>query len=123
MKKTFYTLVIIFIAINVNAQLANTKWKTTIQTDQATDVVFNFSTDTLDVTNAGDNSDIEAMNYTLQDTVLTLRKLYGQSECDTSAVGTYSYKINGNELWIKLISDNCDDRSNVIKDIKLNKIE
>lgn len=123
MKNIIYTLIVIFITINVNAQLANTKWKTTIQIDQATDVIFNFSADTLDVTNAGDNSDIEAMNYTLQDTVLTLHKLYGQSECDTSAVGTYSYKINGNELWLKLISDNCDDRSNVIKDIKLNKIE
>jgi hypothetical protein len=123
MKKVIYTLVIIFIAINVNAQLANTKWKTTLQTDEAIDVIFNFGADTLDVTNAGDNSDIEAMNYALQDTVLTLRKLYGESQCDTSAVGTYSYKINGNELWLKLISDNCEDRSNVIKDIKLNKSE
>ena len=123
MKKVIYTLVIIFIAINVNAQLANTKWKTTLQTDEAIDVIFNFGADTLDVTNAGDNSDIEAMNYALQDTVLTLRKLFGESQCDTSAVGTYSYKINGNELWLKLISDNCEDRSNVIKDIKLNKSE
>ena len=123
MKKIIYTLVIIFIAINVNAQLANTKWKTTLQLDQPVDVVFNFSADTLNVTNAGDNSDIEAMKYSLQDTVLTLHKLYGQSDCDTSAVGTYSYKINSNELWLKLISDNCDDRSNVIRDIKLNKSE
>lgn len=123
MKKIIYILLVSFITLNVHAQLANTKWKTTIQTDQATDVIFNFSADTLDVTNASDNSDIEAMNYTLQDTVLTLRKLYGQSECDTSAIGTYSYKINGDELWLKLISDNCEDRSNVIKDIKLNKTQ
>jgi len=123
MKKTIFALIVIFISLNVQAQLENTKWKTTLQTDETIDVIFNFSADTLDVTNAGDNSDIEAMNYTLQDTVLTLRKLYGQSQCDTSVVGTYSYKINGNDLWMKLISDDCEDRANVIRDIKLEKTE
>ncbi len=123
MKKIIFALIVIFISLNLHAQLENTKWKTTLQTDQAIDVIFNFSADTLDVTNAGDNSDIEAMNYNLADTVLTLRKLYGQSECDTAAVGKYSYKINGNELWMKLISDDCEDRANVIRDIKLEKSE
>src|SRR4051812_2550112 len=115
MKQIICALIISFISLNAQAQLANTKWKTTLQTDEAVDVIFNFGSDTLDVTNAGDNSDIEAMKYTLQDTVLTLHKLYGQSQCDTSSTGTYSYRVNGNELWLKLISDNCDDRSNVIK--------
>ncbi len=123
MKKIIFALIVIFISLNLHAQLENTKWKTTLQTDQAIDVIFNFSADTLDVTNAGDNSDIEAMNYNLADTVLTLRKLYGQSECDTAALGKYSYKINGNELWMKLISDDCEDRANVIRDIKLEKSE
>ncbi len=123
MKKLIYTLVIMFITFNVQAQLSNTKWKTTLQLDEAIDVIFKFSADTLDVTNVGDNSEIEAMNYTVQDTVLTMRKLYGQSDCDTSAVGTYSFKVNGDELWLKLISDDCSDRSNVIRDIKLDKTE
>ena len=123
MKKVIYMLLISFIAVNTHAQLANSKWKTTLQLDEPVDVIFSFTADTLDVTNAGDNSDIEAMKYNLQDTILTLHKLYGQSQCDTSSTGTYSYRVNGNELWLKLISDNCDDRSNVIKDIKLNKTE
>ena len=123
MKKIIYAVFITFITLTANAQFANTKWKTTLQTDEAIDVIFNFSADTLDVTNAGDNSDIEAMNYSLQDTVLTLRKLYGQSQCDTAAVGTYFYKVDGNQLWLKLISDSCDDRANVIRDIKLEKVE
>ena len=123
MKKLIYMLVIFLITFSAKAQLANTKWKTTLQTDQPIDVIFNFSADTLDVTNAGDNSDIEAMNYMLQDTVLSIRKLYGQSECDTAAVGKYSFKVDGNELWMKLISDDCEDRANVIRDIKLEKAE
>jgi hypothetical protein len=123
MKKIIYTLVVSFITFSVQAQLANSKWKTTLQVDQPIDVIFNFSTDTLDVTNADDNSDIEAMNYMLQDTVLTIRKLYGQSECDTAAVGKYSFRVDGNEVWMKLISDDCEDRANVIRDIKLEKAE
>ena len=123
MKKIIYTLIVTFITCGVHAQLANSKWKVTLQLDDPIDVVFNFSADTLDVTNAADNSDIEAMNYTLQDTVLSMRKLYGQSQCDTAAVGKYSYKVDGNELWLKLISDDCTDRSDVIKDIKLDKTE
>jgi hypothetical protein len=123
MKKLIYMLVILLITFSAKAQLANTKWKTTLQVDQPLDVIFNFSADTLDVTDADDNSDIEAMNYTLQDTVLTIRKLYGQSECDTAAVGKYSFKVNGNEIWMKLISDDCEDRANVIRDIKLEKEE
>ena len=93
MKQIICVLVIIFIGLNAQAQLTNTKWKATLQLDEPIDVVFNFSADTLNVTSADDNSDIEAMNYSLQDTVLTLRKLYGQSQCDTSAVGNYSYKV------------------------------
>ena len=50
-------------------------------------------------------------------------RLYGQSECDTAAVGKYSFKVNGNEVWMKLISDDCEDRANVIHDIKLEKTE
>lgn len=123
MKKIIFAVIIIFISLNVQAQLANTKWKATLQLDEPVDVIFNFSADTLNVTSADDNSDIETMNYSLQDTVLTLHKLYGQSQCDTTAVGNYSYKVNGDELWLVLISDNCDDRSSVIKDIKLNKTE
>ena len=123
MKKIIFAVIIIFISLNVQAQLANTKWKATLPLDEPVDVIFNFSADTLNVTSADDNSDIETMNYSLQDTVLTLHKLYGQSQCDTTAVGNYSYKVNGDELWLVLISDNCDDRSSVIKDIKLNKTE
>lgn len=123
MKKIIYLSVIFLITFSAKAQLANTKWKTTIQTDQVADVIFNFGSDTLDVTNAGDNSDIEAMNYMLQDTVLTLRKLYGESQCDTAIVGKYSCKINGNEMLMKLISDDCEDRANVIHDVKLEKTE
>ncbi len=124
MKRIVYLLIGMLLAgISTHAQLANTKWKATLQLDQPLDVIFNFSGDTLDVTNAGDNSDIEAMKYTTDDTVLTIEKLYGESQCDTSGVGKYSFKVDGDSLSLKLISDYCTDRSNVIGDLKLEKTE
>ncbi len=122
MKKIFFVSAIIFLAINCHAQLNNTKWKTTLQLDEAVDVVFNFKNDTLAVTSLEDNSNLETMKYTLHDTTLTIQKLYGQSQCDT-ATGTYACKINANEMHLMLIADNCNDRAAIIKDIKLNKQE
>jgi len=107
--------------VSTHAQVTNSKWKTTLQLDQPVDVVFDFRTDTLDVTNAADSSSLETMKYTLKDTVLTIQKLYGQSECDTSTIGSYTCTINGDEMHLKMISDDCSDRSGVIADIKLNR--
>ncbi|HEX5155287.1 MAG TPA: hypothetical protein VFW07_27790 [Parafilimonas sp.] len=123
MKKTIFLLLLSFIALGTHAQVNNSKWKTTLQLDQPVDVVFNFSTDTLDVTEAADNSSLETMKYTLKDTVLTIQKLYGQSECDPATIGSYTCTINGDEMHLKIISDDCDDRGNVIADIKLNRTE
>jgi hypothetical protein len=110
------------LALEQKRRLPIPKWKTTLQLDQPVDAVFNFSTDTLDVTNTSDNSSIETMKYTLKDTVLTIQKLYGQSQCDPATVGSYTCTINGDEMHLKVISDDCDDR-NVIADIKLNRTQ
>jgi hypothetical protein len=123
MKKITFLLSISFIALGTHAQVTNSKWKATLQLDQPVDVVFNFSTDTLDVTNLADNSSLETMKYTLKDTVLTIQKLYGQSQCDPATVGSYTCTINGDEMHLKIISDDCGDRSNVIADIKLNRTQ
>jgi len=123
MKKIIYLLLVSFISLATHAQVANSKWKTTLQLDQPADVVFNFSTDTLDVTSMEDNSSLETMKYTLKDTVLTIQKLYGQSQCDPATIGSYTCTINGDEMHLKIISDDCSDRSGVIGDIKLNRTQ
>ncbi len=51
MKKTLFVLLVSFASVAVNAQLKNTKWKGTIQTDDKIDVVFDYKTDTLEVSN------------------------------------------------------------------------
>lgn len=124
MKKINLILVVIFsISFTLNAQLSNSSWKTTLYLDQPVNTVFTFNNDTLSVKNIDDNSNLETMKFTLKDTTLTIQKLSGQSECDTSVVGTYSCKISGNAMAVKLITDNCDHRAAIIKDIKLEKVE
>lgn len=122
MQKFIYILVITFITLSANAQLNNSKWKTTLQLDQPVEVVFNFTADTLNVLSTGDNSSLETMKYKINDTVLTIQKLYGQSECDSS-IGTYSYKITGTDMWLKLMSDACSDRSGIIGNLKLTRTQ
>lgn len=122
MKKTFALLFVTFIAFNLQAQLANTKWTGTLNVQGGTDVIFQFNNDTLEVSIPASGESIETMTYTTADSVISLKKIYGSSQCDTS-VGKYKYVISGNELTLSLISDNCPDRSAAIGTMKLEKKE
>lgn len=114
MKKMLVTLVAACAFISANAQLENTKWKATLQFDSPTEVYADFSTDTVHVYSSADNSLIETMTYTLEDSVLTLRKVEGQSSCDTSSTGTYDITVKDDTLTYSLEDDDCDDRASVL---------
>jgi len=120
MKRILITVFIIFIAFATNAQLSNTKWKGTLNVEGGMDVIFYFNNDTLDVLNAESGESLETMKYTTRDSVLTLVKLFGQSQCD-STPGNYKYVIENNQLTLSLISDECPDRSGAIGTMKLEK--
>ncbi|HEU5053862.1 MAG TPA: hypothetical protein VFT78_12150 [Hanamia sp.] len=122
MRKILITAAIIFIAFNTRAQLVNTKWKGTLNVENGLDAVFNFHNDTLVVSSAESGEDLETMSYNTTDSVLTLIKLYGQSQCDTTS-GKYKYAIENNELTLSLIADGCPDRSQAIGTMKLEKVD
>lgn len=122
MTKLFVTLLVTLLVFNAKAQLSNTKWKGTLNINGGMDVSFNFSNDTLDVSSTESGESLEMMKYTTTDSLLTLVKLYGQSQCDTTA-GKYKYVIAGNEMTISVISDDCLDRSGAIGTMKLDKEE
>lgn len=103
-----------FTSVTVNAQLKNTKWKGTIQADNNMNVILNYKTDTLNVSNADDGSNIETMTYTVKDSVVTLQKVYGQSNCDGIGKGKYNFDIKNDLLYLKLLSDSCSDRSGAL---------
>jgi hypothetical protein len=116
------TIAIIFVALSTKAQLANTRWKGTLNVENGLDAVFNFHNDTLEVSGAESGEDLETMSYNTTDSVLTLVKLYGQSQCDTTA-GRYKYAIENNVLTLSVISDECPDRSQAIGTMKLEKVD
>jgi len=121
MKKTILIILVFFGAVSVKAQLSNTRWNGMLNIQGGMDVIFNFSNDTLDVVNTSDNESLETMKYSIKDSVLTLVKLYGSSQCDTSTPGLYKLGITGKEMTLELISDSCADRSEAIGTMKLNQ--
>ncbi|MEP6950080.1 MAG: hypothetical protein ABI863_12420 [Ginsengibacter sp.] len=122
MKEIISIFLICLASITVTAQLKNTKWKGTIHSDNDIDVVFDYRSDTLEVTNTADSSNLETMTYTIKDSILTLQKIYGQSACSPSGTGKYKFAIKDDVLNITLLSDDCDDRSSALNNSKWVKI-
>ena len=122
MKKVFFFLLVSFASVTVNAQLKNTKWKGTIQVDDKIDVVFDYKSDTLEVSNTADGSNIETMTYAVKDSVITLKKVYGQSSCDGTSTGKYKFAIKNDVLFLTQISDTCNDRTSALSNSKWTKI-
>ena len=120
--RTISLLAIILVAaLATNAQVANTKWKATLHLDNPMDVIFDFGMDTLVVVNTQDNSTLETMKYSAQDSVLTIQKLSGMSVCDNSLTCKYKFGIQGDEMMLTLIDDACNDRAQVLNNLKLNR--
>ena len=123
MKQLIFIFLISLASITVHAQLQNTKWKGTIHSDNDIDVVFDYRSDTLDVINIADSSNLETTTYTIEDSVLAFQKIYGQSNCDATGTGKYKFEIKDDVLYLTLISDACDDRSSALKNSKWVKIK
>jgi len=114
MKKIIFMLLVLAIGATAHAQLANTKWKVTLKLDNPMDAIFSFSKDTLTVTAVADGSTIETMVYSVKDNVLTIQKISGQSDCETSTIGKYKLEKKGANLLVTVVSDDCDDRGPVL---------
>lgn len=123
MKEIIFIFGISLVSITLNAQLKNTKWKGTVHSDNDIDVIFDYRSDTLEVTNIADSSSLETMTYTIKDTVLSLQKIYGQSGCNVTGTGKYKFEIKDDILYITLLSDDCDDRSSALNNSKWVKMK
>lgn len=123
MKKMIFVSLLILSSIIVNAQLKNTKWKGTITTDTEMEVVFHYKSDTLEVLNSSDGSVMETLTYSIIDSTISFQKIYGQSDCDGSSTGLYTFIIKDEILHISLVSDICGIRSSVMNNSKWTKIQ
>lgn len=118
MKKILSLLAFLILSSALFAQLESTRWKSRVIIGNPVNVILDFKKDTVSLYNLADSSVIEIMNYTSDDTSFTLTKIDGQSDCDNSTPGKYSYKVIYGVMEMKMLSDNCYDRSSVIDNTK-----
>lgn len=114
MKKITVLLSAFVFSASAFAQLENTKWKSTVTIDGPVNVIFHFKKTTVDLYRIADNSLIESMSYSHNDTSFTLKKIGGQSDCDDATPGKYRFVLMPKTMLLKVITDNCGDRSSVI---------
>lgn len=114
MKTIILAILVSFTFIPAMAQQTSMKWKGTLNLDSPTDIFLEFRGDTCEAINVSDAESIETMLYTLSDTLLTLQKLWGNSDCDNSSIGKYKIVKKDNGMVITLLSDECDDRSHAL---------
>ncbi len=114
MKKIQILFMTFLISVSVFGQLENTRWRSTVIIDDPVNVILDFKKKTVDCYTVADSTMIETMSYTHNKTAFTLTKISGQSDCDNSVPGKYAFKISQGKMSIKLINDDCSDRSSVI---------
>jgi hypothetical protein len=109
------TIVLLFLLTTTgfvaNAQLANTKWNGVLNVPDPLDVVLDFKKDVVDVIMDNNGEAVETMAYTIQGDVLTLRKVSGQSSCDTTSVATLKFTVVADKLSVTPVSDECPLRA------------
>lgn len=122
MKKNFLCLLTLtLLSGSIKAQLANSKWKGVLQLDNPMNVAFNFGKDTLTVLNLDDKSILETMIYTATSSAFTLRKISGQSDCESATIGRYAYQIKDDALVLTVVEDACNDRAPYLNNLQLIK--
>lgn len=112
MKKVMIALLMTFICFAASAQFVHTRWKGSIKGDAAQACTIKFGKDTV-VLYGNDGGVIETMKYTAnpKSLILTLTKIAGQSDCNTTGAGKYKWAVAGNSLSLAVTEDNCGDRS------------
>jgi len=50
----------------------------------------------------------------VQDTILTLKKITGQSQCNETVVGKYKLAMKDNGMYVSMIEDSCTDRADAL---------
>jgi hypothetical protein len=121
MKKTGFLIALAFLSFSSYAQLSKTKWKTTLQLENVTEVYFDFGSDSLKVFVVADSSLLETSLFKEKDRELSILKVKGISNCE-GITGTYKFEIKNDQLVLTLISDKCSDRSEVLDKAVLTRI-
>lgn len=97
------------------AQLANSKWSGTLAVPPVTDVTLDFRADTVIIILMNTGDIIETSVYTVKDTVITMKKVSGESPCEIGSIFTLKYTIKENKLFLKVLADPFTNRANALE--------
>ena len=123
MKKMFFLFLVCAVGASAHAQIARNKWRGSLQLETMTDVLLSFGTDSLKAFALPDSTEMETMVFKATDTLLTIKKIYGRSDCDESVSGKYKYTITKDELLLTLVADDCEGRSQVLNNSKWTRVK
>jgi hypothetical protein len=112
--KMIILLILVFFAFVPAIAQQHLKWKGTLHLDSPTDIFLDFRNDTCEAIRVADSQSVETMHYTMNDTLLTLQKITGSSDCDDTGMGKYKLEKKDDGILITLISDDCTDRSDAL---------
>jgi hypothetical protein len=118
MKNTLLLGIGLLLITALNAQLENTRWKTILHIPNPTGAILDFKKGKATIYTVADSSIIETMSYTQKGNTVTLTKLSGQSDCSDGSPGQYSFTVNGDNMFCKLVKDDCQDRYTSIQNTK-----
>jgi hypothetical protein len=109
MKTLLIFLALIMSTLITKAQLANTKWSGNMMVPSEQQVTLSFKTDSLFIL-IGDDI-VESMTYAVKDSLINASKVDGKSPCSNGPF-TLKFLLKADKLFIKDISDSCDERLN-----------
>ena len=121
MKKTGFLITLAFLSFSSYAQLSHTKWKTTLQLENATEVYFDFGRDSLKVFTVAEDSLLETCTFNEKGKELSIIKVTGISNCEKTT-GTYKFEIKNDQLVLNLLNDLCSDRAEALDKAVLKKM-
>jgi hypothetical protein len=120
-----FTILFIFLACAVTAlaqqtenPLSKTRWKGMVNVPDPIASIIIFDTATATIKEASSGEFIEEISYTIENNVLTLKKIEGSSPCPTNQIAKITITIVDKQLTLKVISDECPLRGVAFNDEK-----
>jgi hypothetical protein len=111
MKSIVAFLLFMCLGIVVHAQIANTKWTGNLMVPDPAAVNLSFKADVFEVYLAEGNQLLETMTFKVSGDTLILRKTSGGSPCPDGSTFTLKYAIQGEQLMLTLLADDCAERA------------
>ena len=111
MKSIAASMLFMCLGIVAQAQIANTKWTGNLMVPDPAAVNLSFKADVFEVYIAENNQLLETMSYKISGDTILLRKTSGGSPCPDGSTFTLKYAIQGDQLLLTLLSDECPERA------------